>query len=122
MSLIKIDDKGKAFDVKKVSNEKEYKERLGKFSAEETSSLKEHIPRKIELHEKFSVGTLFPRPWDDIIMIIYNTFQDEEQSKYFLGTLVKDIIINDKDKWICTGSDLHDRGYDSAFYWRDRND
>lgn len=52
---------------------------------------------------------------------IFNVLgRDVVVAGYFLGLIIMDLLIDSKEQWFCTKTNITKRDFDTMFYWRQK--
>jgi hypothetical protein len=106
--------------VKSVPHPVEYQAWVNKLNPGEYKKIFNFLSN--DLTDDFSVGTKYPDhspAWDGLLSCLWEaTGHNAKQAGYFLGIMMMDVLIQDKDKWCCTKTNITHRDFDTNYYWR----
>ena len=117
--LIRIDETGRAYEVKKVPYGNNFMKWINLIDPPDYAEICTYIDEKINKQDKYSVATLFGGNWDDPLFRIYTAMnEDSYNSALLLGRINLDRVIKSEAQWFCTKTNLNGRDLSTAFYWR----
>lgn len=116
--LTRIGEDGSRYTLKSVPSLRNYKQWTRKLGDENFEKVKTWVEEAIEDKDRFFVGMLVPKIWDEPLESIYRTVGgDEREAALLLGRIVQDVLIPHEKSWWCAKTDMTKRSFAVAFYW-----
>lgn len=122
MSLIKIDEQGRKFEVCNLPKNfpgEDIKGMIFKMTDGQRNEVVDYIKNVIDVVTSFSVATHLNRWGDTPLMFIYEAAgKNEKVAATVLGCMVYAVTVESKTLWCCMKSNITGREFDINFYWK----
>ncbi len=116
--FIFVNYKGSTSKKEEIFYVEEFEKNKAKFSDADYDKVYDYVKCEVDKLTEFSVGTRWPNPWPNELMVLHSVLQCVTQAAYFLSGLVQKAILESKYEWLVSKVKLNSRPFPVFYFSR----
>lgn len=120
----RINEKGQSIKTREIFHKEEHAKLLRLYPEDVIKAVTRYVRKIVESRTEFSVGTLFPQPWNDEMIPLHDVLatsmsHDEayEKAAYTLSGIVQTIILESPTEWSVTKVWMRGRKFPTLYFF-----